>query len=451
MIAQAMAQLPPEYQKKMRYTWPLHARPAQMKPQDFPWRDSQDPKDETRRDLNWYTWLILAGRGFGKTRAGAEYVRGEVEEAQKRGRPIRIALIGPTAGDARDVMVEGDSGILSVCPPNNMPKYESSKRRLTWKDGSIATLFSAEEPERLRGPQHHCAWADELAAWADAQAVWDMLGFGMRLVRSRELGPQVCVTTTPKPIPALVKIYRDPTTFITSGSTHENRANLAPTFFRNVISTYENTRLGRQEVAGELLMDVVGALWSAKDIDGNRVDPVDVPPLVRVVVAVDPSISEKDEAECGIVAAGICAKGHVYVLQDGSVQGTPAEWARKAMSMWHLHKADKLIAEANNGGAMVSNTLRTTAGLDNYGLYNFKLVYASRGKITRAEPVSALYERGLVHHVGMMKQLEDQMVAYAPAQAGKMLADRMDALVWAVTELAVKDVQKAVSRGMFQD
>jgi phage terminase large subunit-like protein len=451
LVAQMLSKLPPELKAKLKFMWPINARPAQLKPDMFPWANSQDPKDEDRKELMWFAWLILAGRGFGKTRAGAEYIRQEVEDAQRRKKPIRCALVGPTAGDARDIMVEGDSGILAICPPNNMPKYESSKRRLTWKDGSIATLFSAEEADRLRGPQHHVAWVDELAAWPDAQAVWDMLLFGMRLVRTRTIGPQICITTTPKPVPALVKIAKARTTFITSGSTYDNRANLAPTFFDAVVSNYEGTRLGRQEIAGELLLDIMGALWSAKDIDRNRVQLPDVPPLIRVVTAVDPSISEKDEAESGIVTAGLAANGHVYVLEDASIQGTPIEWARKAMSQFHLHKADKLIAEANNGGAMVENTLRTTAGLNNYGLYNYKAVYASRGKLTRAEPVSALYERNMVHHVGMMKELEDQMVSYSPAQAGKMLADRMDALVWAVTELAVKDVQSASRKGMFAE
>ena len=254
MVARLMRQLPPELKAKIKYIWPMNARPAQMRPDDYPWRNSTDPKDADRRDMNWYAWMALAGRGFGKTRMGSEYIRGEQEAAAKRRKPIRIAMIGPTAGDARDVMVEGDSGILSVCPPDNMPRYESSKRRLTWKDGTIATLYSAEEPERLRGPQHHIFWADELAAWADAQAVWDMLGFGMRLVRTAELGPQGIITTTPKPVPALVKIYRDRSTFVTTGSTHDNKANLAPTFFKNVVGAYEGTRLGRQEISGDCVV-----------------------------------------------------------------------------------------------------------------------------------------------------------------------------------------------------
>jgi phage terminase large subunit-like protein len=432
LLAQAFSQLPARVQRRLRYDWRLHARPAQMPP------SGED----------WYVWLILAGRGFGKTRAGAEFIRGEVEAAQRRGRPIRAALVAPTAADARDIMVEGDSGMLGVCPPDNMPKYESSKRRLTWKDGSIATLFSAEEAERLRGPQHHVGWADELAAWSDLDGTWDMLGFGMRLIRGPGLGPRLCVTTTPKPRPYLVKIMRDLKTRITTGSTYDNKANLAPAFFENVISNYEGTRLGRQEIAGEVLLDNLGALWTNGLIDQHRVRPEDVPPLVRVVVAVDPSVSEAEGADSGVIVAGADERGEVYVLEDCSVQGTPTEWARTAIAAAIRHQADKIVAEANNGGAMVENVLRSAVPPGS-ALFKFKLVYASRGKITRAEPVSALYERGKVHHVGMHGKLEDQMVSYSPEMAGKMLVDRMDALVWAVTELAVRHVGTVTKRNMF--
>jgi phage terminase large subunit-like protein len=437
LAVKMIASLPYAVQKKLRYMWAVNARPAQMKP-------GKIVKDDGTFD--WFAWLILAGRGFGKTRAGAEYIRGEVEIAQRLKKPIRCALIAPTAADARDVMIEGDSGILAVCPPDNRPRYESSKRRLTWKDGSMATHFSAEEPERLRGPQHHVFWADELAAWENAQMVWDMLGFGMRLVRPGGLGPQGCITTTPKPIPTLVKISRDPKTVITTGSTYDNRSNLAPAFFENVISNYEGTRLGRQEISGELMLDIQGALWSAPTIDQYRVLPKDVPQLLRIIVAVDPSTSDEEGADTGIVAGGIDARGHVYVLEDQSMQGAPIEWARRAVATYVRLKADKIVAEINNGGAMVELTLKMAAP----SLFAYKGVSASRGKLTRAEPVSALYERGLVHHVGMHKKLEDQMVSYSPAMAGKMLVDRMDALVWLVTELAVKDVQSASRKGMFE-
>lgn len=448
LVATLLASLPAQQQQHLRFMWQLHARPNQMKPGLY--AEGVQAGRKVKRDpkLPWFVWLALAGRGFGKTRLGAEYIRGEVEHAQKVLRkPIRCAIVAPTAGDARDIMVEGDSGILAVCPPNNMPKYESSKRKLTWKDGSIATMYSAEEAERLRGPQHHVGWADELAAWGDPQGTWDMLMFGMRLVRTHELGPQVCVTTTPKPRPPLMDIINSPTTVLTTGSTYENRANLAPTFFDTVISQYEGTRLGRQEIEGELMLDVMGALWNAKMIDDARVKPDNVPTLVRLVVAIDPSVSEKEGADTGIIAAGIAANGHVYVLEDQSMQGTPAEWARRAVATYNRLKADKIVAEVNNGGAMVKEVLRNI--MPDQTLFSYKELHASRGKLVRAEPVSALYERGLVHHVGMHKALEDQMVAYSPAMAGKMLVDRMDALVWAVTELAVRDVQSASTRGMF--
>ncbi len=448
LVATLLASLPPAQQKHLRYMWELHARPNQIKPalHDVGVQAGRQGKRDPA--LPWFVWLMLAGRGFGKTRAGSEFIRGEVEYAQTVLRkPIRCALVAPTAGDARDIMVEGDSGILSVCPPNNMPKYESSKRKLTWKDGSIATMYSAEEAERLRGPQHHVAWADELAAWGDPQGTWDMLMFGMRLVRTKELGPQICVTTTPKPRPPLMAIIAAPTTVLTTGSTHENKANLAPTFFDAVISQYEGTRLGRQEIDGELMLDVMGALWNAKMIDDTRVQPDNVPPLIRLIVAIDPSVSEDVGADTGIIAAGIASNGHVYIVEDQSMQGTPAEWARRAISTYNRLKADKIVAEVNNGGAMVKEVLRNI--MPDQTLFSYKELHASRGKLVRAEPVSALYERGLVHHVGMHKALEDQMVAYSPAKSGKMLVDRMDALVWAVTELAVRDVQSASARGMF--
>ena len=452
LVAKLLASAPPRVQKQLRYMWELHARPNQMKPGLYDRGSEQNKKRDVHKP--WYIWLMMAGRGFGKTRAGSEFIRGEVEHAQKvLKKPIRVALVAPTAGDARDVMVEGDSGILGVCPPWNMPKYESSKRRLTWKDGSMAFLYSAEEAERLRGPQHHCGWADELAAWGDPRGTWDMLMFGMRLMRSKTLPPQVAVTTTPKPRAPLIdeegkpNIIQQATTILTTGSTYENKQNLAPTFYDNVIQSYEGTRLGRQEIEGELLLDILGALWSPKVIDDHRVRDADVPPLIRLVVAIDPSVSEEEHAATGIIAAGIAENGHVYVLEDQSLQGTPVEWARRAVATFIRLKADKIVAEVNNGGALVKEVLKTA--LADRALFSYKEVHASRGKITRAEPVSALYERGMVHHVGMHKKLEDQMVGYEPAKAGKMLVDRMDALVWAVTELAVRDVQSASVRGMF--
>lgn len=458
LVAKLLATAGPKQRRKFQYMWELHARPKQMKPALHAVGD-QPHSRKVKRDpsLPWYIWLNMAGRGYGKTRIGAEYIRGEVEFAQTVLRkPIRCALVAPTAADCRDVMLEGDSGLLNICPPWNFPKYESSKRRLTWKDGSVAFLYSAEEAERLRGPQHHCGWADELAAWGDPVGTWDMLMFGMRLVRRTPQGviipPQVCVTTTPKPRPPLIDtekpgIINQPTTILTTGSTYENKDNLAPSFYDNVISQYAGSRLGRQEIDGELLLDVMGALWSPAIIDQHRVQPNQVPPLLRLIVAIDPSVSDEEGADTGIIAAGIAENGHVYVIEDQSIQGSPAEWARRAVATYIRLKADKIVAEANNGGALVKEVLKST--MADRSLFSYEEVHASRGKLTRAEPVSALYERGLVHHVGMFKKLEDQMVGYSPAMAGKMLADRMDALVWAVTKLAVRDVQSASRRGMF--
>jgi phage terminase large subunit-like protein len=455
LIAKLLATLGPRERRRLQYMWEAQARPKQMKPDLHAVGDNPHSR-EVKRDpsLPWYIWINMAGRGYGKTRVGSEYIRGEVEFAEKVLRkPIRCALVAPTAADCRDVMLEGDSGLLNVCPPWNRPKYESSKRKLTWKGGSVAFLYSAEEAERLRGPQHHVAWTDELAAWADPQGTWDMLMFGLRLVRRKDLPPQVCVTTTPKPRPPLIDsdgkrgIINQATTILTTGSTYENKDNLAPTFFDNVIQSYEGSRLGRQEIDGELLLDVMGALWSPKMIDTHRVAPSEVPPLLRLIVAIDPSVSEEERAATGIIAAGIAENGHVYVLEDQSLQGSPAEWARRAVATYIRLKADAIVAEVNNGGALVKEVLKTA--MADKSLFKYEEVHASRGKITRAEPVSALYERGLVHHVGVFKALEDQMVGYAPAQAGKMLVDRMDALVWAVTKLAVRDVQSASRRGMF--
>jgi len=455
LVAKILASMEPREKKKLQYLWAAKARPKQMMPGLYD--EGENPAGRTvKRDTTkpWTIWLNMAGRGYGKTELGSQFIRSSVEYAQRvLKKPIRVALVAPTAGDARDVMLEGDSGILNISPPWNMPRYESSKRRLTWKDGSMGFLYSAEEAERLRGPQHHAAWTDELAAWADPRATWDMLMFGMRLVRAKNLPPQVCVTTTPKPRPPLVdfegklSIINRPRTILTTGSTYENRENLDESFFEDIISSYEGTRLGRQEIEGELLLENMGALWSPKIIDDNRVDPNKVPEIIRLVVAIDPSVSEGEHADTGIIAAGVDARGHVYVLEDQSLQGTPAEWARRAVSTYVRLKADKIVAEVNNGGALVKEVLKTS--LADRSLFSYKEVHASRGKLTRAEPVSALYERGLVHHVGMHKKLEDQMVAYEPAKAGKMLVDRMDALVWAVTELAVRDVQSASRRGMF--
>ncbi len=391
---------------RLQNDWRFWARPSQLPPAG-----------------DWRIWLLLAGRGFGKTRCGAEWVREQVEDGAAR----RIALVAPTAGDARDVMVEGASGILAVSRSTNRPLYEPSKRRLTWPDGAAATLFSADEPERLRGPQFDAAWCDEVAAWRYAEA-WDMLMFGLRLGTR----PRCVATTTPKPVRIIRTLLASPDCIVTGGSTRENAANLAPSFLAAVLRQYEGTRLGRQELDAELLEDVPGALWRRAAIDEARV--ATAPSLRRVVVAVDPAVSSREQAdETGIIVAALGQDGHCYVLADLSGRYRPHEWALRAVAAFWAHRADRIVAEANSGGDMVEATLRN---IDRNVPY--KPVHATRGKVLRAEPVAALYEQSRVHHVGAFPALEDQMCGFTSdfdrAAAGYS-PDRVDALVWALTEL----------------
>ncbi|MDR9392599.1 MAG: terminase family protein, partial [Trueperaceae bacterium] len=370
---------------------------------------------------SWTTWLLLAGRGFGKTRTGAEFVRSEIEN----NRAHRVALIAPTAADTRDVMIEGESGLLNVCPPWNRPKYEPSKRRLTWPNGAIATMYSADEPERLRGPQHDLLWADELAAWRYPQA-WDMAMLGLRLGT-----PRAVVTTTPKPTKLIQALTKSDTVAITRGSTFDNRANLAPAFFEQIIQKYEGTRLGRQELYAEVLTDTPGALWTRDLIEAAHATS-DPPELVRVVVAIDPAVTSGEESdETGIIVAGIDHDKHLHVLEDGSMRGTPSEWATKAVRLFDQYAADRVVAETNNGGDLVEATLRTVRRNLPY-----RKVTATRGKRMRAEPIAALYEQHKAHHHGNLSTLEDQMVTFTPDTIDS--PDRLDALVWAATELTNK-------------
>lgn len=364
---------------------------------------------------DWRYWLVMAGRGFGKTRTGAEMVRRWVRDY-----PL-VNLIGATADDVRDIMVEGESGILAICPPGERPEYRSSKRRLDWPNGARSLLFTADEPERLRGKQHMKLWADELAAWRYPEA-WDQAMFGLRLGDN----PQAVITTTPKPVKAVRDLLKDAHTVTYTGTTYENRANLAEAFYNAIITKYEGTRLGRQELLAEILDDVPGALWKRDRIDDLRV--TDLPNMTRIVVAIDPAVSTTDESsETGIVVAGVGKDGHGYVLDDLTVKASPHEWATRAVNAYHDYQADRIVAEVNNGGDMVEHTVRTVDRR-----VSFKQVRASRGKLTRAEPVAALYEQGKVHHLGVLSQLEDQMCSWVP---GDTSPDRMDALVWALTEL----------------
>lgn len=384
--------------------WELWGRPEQLAPQ---WQ--------------WRTWLILAGRGWGKTRTGAEWVR---EQAKKY--PL-VNLIAATADDARDIMIEGESGILAICPRSERPQYKPSRRCLIWPNGAKSLIFTADEPERLRGKQHMKLWMDELASWRYTES-FDQAMFGLRLGDN----PQTVITTTPRPTKIIRDLAKDPTTHLTRGSTYDNRANLAPAFFAEIIKKYEGTRLGRQELNAEVLDDNPNALWKRDRIDELRL--FKAPDLVRVVVGVDPSVTSlKTSDETGIVIAGIGKDDHGYVLDDLSLVASPDGWGRIAVQGYHQHDADRLIAEVNNGGDLVEMVIRTIDPMISY-----KKVHASRGKAKRAEPIAALYEQGKVHHVGSFPKMEDQMCAYDPDDENGDSPDRMDALVWALTELMLK-------------
>jgi predicted phage terminase large subunit-like protein len=388
--------------------WPSIARPEQLAPAG-----------------DWSTWLILAGRGAGKTRSGAELVRSLAEAASV----ARIALVGPTAADARDVMVEGESGLLAICPNSNRPTYEPSKRRLTWPNGVQAALYSAEEPSRLRGPQHGAAWLDEIAAWANVTETWDMLQFGLRIGRK----PRQVITTTPKPIKLLKELVKrdGKDVVVTRGRTTDNAQNLAPSFLSQIVSRYEGTRLGRQELNAELLEDTPGALWTLDLIEQGRRTQAAVQSTKRIVVAIDPAISvSEDSDETGIVVCGLGTDEHGYVLEDASGKFSPIEWARRAIGLYRKWNADRIVAEANQGGQMVEQTIRTVDPN-----VSFKAVHASKGKITRAEPIAALAEQFRIHHVGVFPELEDQLTSYAAGSSDS--PDRLDAMVWAFTELMV--------------
>lgn len=413
------AELTPQEKAVLAYRWENWARRDQLQPQG-----------------DWDGWLILAGRGWGKTRTGAETVRDWIES----GTCGRIGLVSETSADGRDVIAEGESGILAVCPPWNKPTYESSKRRITWPSGAIATLYDAREPDQLRGPQHDGILFDELAKYRYADAVFDNAMFGLRLGNH----PRYVITTTPRPISLIKRLVSTPGVVVTRGKSSDNLANISPTYQRNVIDRYRGTRLGRQELDGEILEDMPGALWMRRCLDENRVTRA--PDLRKLVIGVDPAISSGETAnETGIIVAGMGGDGHGYVLEDWSAQGTPDQWARKVAAAYRKYNADYVVAEANQGGEMVTMVIRSIGGE-----IPVRLVHASRGKYVRAEPISALYEQGRVHHVGMLPTLEDQMISFTPERladrSGGVSPDRVDALVWALSELfpgiAVPRVEK---------
>jgi len=419
-----LLQLNPSKAEELMYNWPFWARPQQMPPEG-----------------DWNTWFINAGRGFGKTRAGVEWVRSKVKQGHKR-----IAAVASTNSDIDRVMINGESGFLARCWSGDKtdkgiligkPQWSPTKRLLLWENGAYVQFFSAEEPERLRGPQFSAAWCDETAAWNRDRDTWDMLQFCLRLGKH----PQICVTTTPKPTKLVRDILKNPKTVVTYGSTFDNSANLASTYLEAVKSQYDGTRLGRQELYAEILDEASGALWNRQTLVECEID-VDNPvefaeTLARVVVSVDPAVSSNAESDMtGIVVAGMDINGVCYVLQDATDRYTPEGWAAKAIELYHLYGADRIVAERNQGGEMVRYTFKTVDET-----IPIKLVHASRGKFARAEPVSSLYERGRVKHVKGLDALEDQLVQWEPlGNIGS--PDRLDAMVWAITELALKGIAK---------
>lgn len=419
-IAAVLSDLSDAEAASLEYDWRFWARPNQI-----------------IDDGPWTTALVLAGRGFGKTRVAVEKVREWACGATPLtgGKYGRIAMVAETAADARDVLVEGESGLLAVHPPDYRPQYEPSKRRVTWPNGAVATLYNGTEPDQLRGPQHDAAIVDELAKYRYAQEAWDQLQFGLRLGEH----PRQIVTTTPRPIPIIRRMAADPSVLVVRGSTYDNRANLAPSFLERIVARYEGTRLGRQELMAEILDDVPGALWTRGMFDDNRIDRA--PEMARIVVAVDPSgtSGSDDGDDIGIVVAGKGVDGRGYILADKTAQLSPAAWGRRAVDAYREHRADRIVAERNFGGAMVENVIKT---VDRN--VPVKLVTASRGKAARAEPIAALYEQGRVSHVGAFAQLEDQMVCFtADGYVGDRSPDRADALVWALTELMMGTLPRA--------
>ena len=385
---------------------------------------------------DWKSWVVMGGRGAGKTRAGSEWVRAQVEGATPGapGRASRVALVAETFDQGRDVMVFGDSGILACSPPDRRPVWEATKRRLTWENGATAQVFSAHEPEALRGPQFDAAWADELAKWKKAEDTWDMLQFALRLGTH----PQQVVTTTPRNVGVLKALMKNGSTVVTHAPTEANRAYLAESFLAEVEARYAGTRLGRQELEGLLLDDVEGALWTTAMLETARVEAV--PALDRIVVAVDPAVTGgKASDECGIVVAGVIAKGplqewRAYVLEDASVKGGPLEWARAAIAAMQRHGAERLVAEVNQGGDLVESVIRQVDPL-----VPFRALRAGRGKGLRAEPVAALYEQGRIRHLRGLGALEDQMCRMTvQGYEGRGSPDRADALVWAIHELMIE-------------
>ncbi len=390
----------------------------------------QEPPEKANAGGPWTTWLVLGGRGAGKTRLGAEWVRAIANGSAPYGdqRCLNIALVGETERDVREVMIEGPAGILRISPRSERPLWTATRRRLEWPNGAVALTFSAEDPEQLRGPQFDAAWCDELAKWRYVDETFDMLQFGLRLgIRPRQL-----ITTTPRPIALIKRLLADPRTAITRAPTQANAAHLSPAFLDEVLARYAGTQLGRQEIDGEIIESCNDALWTHELIEASRVQRA--PPLLRIVVGIDPPGSARPGADaCGIVAAGIAEDDKIYVLADATVQGlSPAGWATAAVALFNRIKADLVVAEVNQGGDMVRAVIQQVDPA-----IPVRTVHATRGKWLRAEPVAMRYQQRTVRHVDPpMRELEDQMCDFGMGglSSGRS-PDRVDALVWAVTDL----------------
>ena len=414
--AEALAGFSDEEMGLLEYDWEFWARPEQIMPAG-----------------DWFVWMILAGRGWGKTRTAVENIsamlRGPSPLKAPPDAPAIMSIVADTPFDMRQYSIEGPSGFLNVGPKEFRPTHEPSKKALTWPNGCKALLFSAEDPESTRGASGSFFWWDELAKSRYAAEGWTNMLFGMR-----EGNPRGIVTTTPRPIPLIKKLRTRGSTKITVGSTWDNRSNLSEVFYREVIAPLEGTRLGRQEISAEILEDVPGALWT-RDLIDKALRPVNLPDMARVVVGVDPSGTEGEEDKgdaIGIVVAGKGVDGRAYILADRTLQLSPDAWGRRVVEAYHEFHADRIVAEANFGGAMVESIIRT---VDRSVAY--KKVTASRGKAVRAEPIAALYEQGRVSHVGSFVELEDQFCAMTrnDGYLGEGSPDRLDAAVWALTEL----------------
>lgn len=416
-------------------------------------------REEQFPDPNYFIWMYLAGRGSGKTRSGAEWAYERRKEGYARG-----AFVARTAADVRDTLVEGEAGIMEVSPPWDKPVYEPSKRRVYWgekkksypggvlktvKASCRITTFSGEEPDALRGPSHDFAWADELASWKYMSDAWAMLMMGLRLRSPTGLEPKACVTTTPRSLPLIKELIEDPAVYITTGTTYDNKANLAPAFYDLMIKRYEGTRIGRQELLAEILDDNPNALFTRSDLDKARIrNKNEVPELMRIHVGVDPAVTSGEESsDTGIVVAGQCENDHYYILSDYTCHKKPMGWARQVLKAYCWDEADMVVGEVNNGGDLIEAVIRQVpkdedSGIDIAGAdVPYMTVRATRGKAVRAEPVGALCEQGRLHIVGVLPELEDQLVQYDP-ESTEISPDRYDAMVWAVISIMKEPVPR---------